>query len=148
MAKIKSSFFCQNCGASYAKWQGQCSSCKSWNTISEEILQKEEKTTWNHTEKYVKTEKPLKIQEIKTDVEARYNTQDQELNRVLGGGIVPGSLILLGGEPHFLSCLIIVSVLMIQRYSTKNSVENRCDQLAEPCDEILKRWEIKKTHDC
>ncbi len=53
-------------------------------------------------------------------------------------------IILAGGEPHFLSCLIIVSVLMIQRYSTKNSVENRCDQLTEPCDEILKPWEIKK----
>ena len=118
MAKIKSSFFCQNCGASYAKWQGQCSSCKSWNTISEEILQKEEKTTWNHTEKYVKTEKPLKIQEIKTDVEARYNTQDQELNRVLGGGIVPGSLILLGGDPGIGKSTLMLQLSLKLPYKT------------------------------
>lgn len=118
MGKIKSSFFCQNCGASYAKWQGQCSSCKSWNTISEEILHKEEKTTWNHTEKYVKTEKPLKIQEIKTDVEARYNTQDQELNRVLGGGIVPGSLILLGGDPGIGKSTLMLQLSLKLPYKT------------------------------
>lgn len=118
MAKIKSSFFCQNCGASYAKWQGQCSSCKSWNTISEEILQKEEKTSWNHSEKFIKTEKPLKVQEISTTNETRFDTQDQELNRVLGGGIVPGSLILLGGDPGIGKSTLMLQLSLKLPYKT------------------------------
>lgn len=118
MAKIKSSFFCQNCGASYAKWQGQCSSCKSWNSILEEIIQKEEKNNWTGTEKFVKTEKPLKIQEIKTDIENRYDTQNEELNRVLGGGIVPGSLILLGGDPGIGKSTLMLQLSLKLPYKT------------------------------
>ncbi len=54
MAKVKTSFFCQNCGTQYAKWQGQCNSCKEWNTIAEEIIQKEEKVAWK-TESFLVT---------------------------------------------------------------------------------------------
>ncbi|NUY80334.1 DNA repair protein RadA [Flavobacterium sp. MAH-1] len=100
MAKVKTAFFCQNCGTQYAKWQGQCNSCKQWNTIVEEIIHKEEKPVWrasNHETK--RAAKPLRVHEIESGEEYRLNSQDNELNRVLGGGIVPGSLILLGGEP-------------------------------------------------
>ena len=100
MAKVKTTFFCQNCGAQYAKWQGQCNSCKEWNTVAEEIIQKQEKTAWkSETTTTGKAPKPLKITEIDSSEEIRMDTTDAELNRVLGGGIVPGSLILLGGEP-------------------------------------------------
>jgi len=100
MAKIKTTFFCQNCGTQYAKWQGQCNACKEWNTITEEVLQKPEKSDWKLSSKSTKrVSKPLKIKDIDLSEEARLNTLDHEFNRVLGGGIVPGSLTLLGGEP-------------------------------------------------
>lgn len=100
MAKVKTTFFCQNCGAQYAKWQGQCNACKEWNTIAEEIIQKPEKSDWKTPSKGTKrVSKPLKIKDIDLSEEARFNSLDNEFNRVLGGGIVPGSLTLLGGEP-------------------------------------------------
>ena len=101
MSKVKTTFFCQNCGSQFAKWQGQCTACKEWNTIVEEIIQKEDKPDWKITSDTSKkrTSKPLRINEIDSSNEARLKTSDNEFNRVLGGGIVPGSLILLGGEP-------------------------------------------------
>lgn len=98
MAKTKTSFFCQNCGNQTAQWMGQCKNCGEWNTIVEEVLDKgDEKKSW-------KSEPSAKasIQNIK-DVsemgETRINTLNEELNRVLGGGIVNGSVVLVGGEP-------------------------------------------------
>ena len=98
MSKVKTSFFCQSCGTSYAKWQGQCHACKSWNTIVEEIVQKEDKKNWSTNPSKIAS-KPLLIKDIDAAEEYRLDTYDQELNRVLGGGIVPGCLTLLGGEP-------------------------------------------------
>ena len=111
MAKVKTTFFCQNCGAQYAKWQGQCTSCKSWNTIVEEVVQKPNKSEWKSSTSFSneRVSKPLIISEIDTSKTPRLNTTDNELNRVLGGGIVPGSLIQLGGEPG-----IGKSTLMLQ----------------------------------
>lgn len=111
MAKVKSAFYCQNCGAQYSKWQGQCNSCKSWNTIAEELIQTSKKGDWKSGSKQEKqrASKPLKISEIDTTKNPRLDSKDSEVNRVLGGGIVPGSLILLGGEPG-----IGKSTLMLQ----------------------------------
>jgi DNA repair protein RadA/Sms len=111
MAKVKSAFYCQNCGAQYSKWQGQCNSCKSWNTIAEELIQTSKKGDWKSGSKQDKQRisKPLKISEIDTTKNPRLDSKDSEINRVLGGGIVPGSLILLGGEPG-----IGKSTLMLQ----------------------------------
>ena len=111
MAKVKSAFYCQNCGAQYSKWQGQCNSCKSWNTIAEELIQTSKKGDWKSGSKQEKQRisKPLKISEIDTTKNPRLDSKDSEINRVLGGGIVPGSLILLGGEPG-----IGKSTLMLQ----------------------------------
>ena len=100
MAKVKTTFYCNSCGAQYARWQGQCNSCKEWNTIAEEIIQKEEKVAWkSETATTTQAAKPLRIDQIDSTQEIRMDTRDGELNRVLGGGLVPGSLILLGGEP-------------------------------------------------
>ena len=119
MSKIKTSFFCQNCGAQYAKWQGQCNSCKEWNTIAEEIIQKEEKSIWKSASSETKkASKPLKINEIDSAQEIRMDTCDGELNRVLGGGIVPGSLILLGGEPGIGKSTLLLQISLKLPYKT------------------------------
>ncbi len=119
MSKVKTSFFCQNCGAQYARWQGQCNSCKEWNTIVEEVIQKEEKTSWKPTSSETKkAPKPLRIAEIDTTQEVRMDTTDGELNRVLGGGIVPGSLILLGGEPGIGKSTLLLQISLQLPYKT------------------------------
>lgn len=119
MSKLKTTFFCQNCGTQYAKWQGQCNSCKEWNTIAEEIIQKEEKTAWKPTTSEVKrVSKPLKIKEIDSAEEVRMDSTDGELNRVLGGGIVPGSLILLGGEPGIGKSTLLLQISLKLPYKT------------------------------
>jgi len=100
MAKVKTTFFCQNCGSQYAKWQGQCTACKEWNTIAEEILQKPDKTNYKlDSGTSNRAAKPLKINDIDSTREFRIKLGDNELNRVLGGGLVGGSVVLLGGEP-------------------------------------------------
>lgn len=119
MSKIKTSFFCQNCGAQYSRWQGQCNSCKEWNTIVEEIIQKEEKSSWKITNSETKkVSKPLKVNEIDSTQEVRMDTRDSELNRVLGGGIVPGSLILLGGEPGIGKSTLLLQISLKLPYKT------------------------------
>ena len=119
MAKVKTSFFCQNCGTQYSKWQGQCNACKEWNTIVEEIIQKEEKSSWkpSSTESR-KAPKPLRIKDIDSTQEIRLNTTDGELNRVLGGGIVPGSLTLLGGEPGIGKSTLLLQISLQLPFKT------------------------------
>ena len=119
MSKVKTSFFCQNCGTSFSKWQGQCHNCKEWNTIVEEIIQKDEKKTWkSDSGSTSKASKPLLIKEIDSSQEIRLNTNDNELNRVLGGGIVPGSLILLGGEPGIGKSTLLLQISLKLPYRT------------------------------
>ena len=112
MNKVKTSFFCQSCGTQYAKWQGQCNSCKEWNTLSEEVIEKSIKKVWKSSQKIYEVIKPLKIDEIDIEQESRINTGDQELNRVLGGGIIPGALILLGGEPGIGKSTLLLQIAM------------------------------------
>jgi DNA repair protein RadA/Sms len=120
MAKVKTAFFCQSCGTQYAKWQGQCNACKEWNTIVEEIVQKEEKNTWKSSSliEIKRSSKPLKVHEIDSTKEVRYNTGDSELNRVLGGGLVPGSLTLLGGEPGIGKSTLLLQISLRLPYKT------------------------------
>lgn len=97
MAKSKTIYVCESCGAKEPKWVGKCSTCGSWNTYKEEIEFKENKKVGNI---FVgKNVSPLKLEQVKIGEDIRLDTGDGELNRVLGGGIVPGSMILLGGEP-------------------------------------------------
>ncbi len=119
MAKVKTTFFCQNCGSQYAKWQGQCTSCKEWNTITEEVIQKPEKSDWKLPSSTTKRASiPLKINEIDTSQEARLNMQDAEFNRVLGGGMVHGSLTLLGGEPGIGKSTLLLQIALKLEYKT------------------------------
>jgi DNA repair protein RadA/Sms len=108
MAKSKTIFFCQNCGAQASKWIGKCPSCGEWNTYVEEVV-RTEKSGVKRSFGSNRPSKPIKISEITSDPQKRILTADNELNRVLGGGIVPGSLVLIGGEPG-----IGKSTLMLQ----------------------------------
>ncbi len=119
MSKTKTAFFCQNCGSQFSKWQGQCTACKEWNTITEEVIEKAEKVSWKSSDtKTTRTAKPLKINEIDTSAEARLDTQNGEFNRVLGGGIVPGSLILLGGEPGIGKSTLLLQISLQLPFKT------------------------------
>ncbi|WP_178986151.1 DNA repair protein RadA [Winogradskyella helgolandensis] len=119
MAKVKTTFFCQNCGSQYAKWQGQCTSCKEWNTITEEVIQKPEKSDWKTpTTASKRVSKPLLINDIDTSKEARLDMRDGEFNRVLGGGMVHGSLTLLGGEPGIGKSTLLLQIALNLEYKT------------------------------
>ena len=102
MAKIKSAFFCQQCGYETPKWTGKCPSCGAWNSFVEEVIQRDDKankqnTEWDDAAKDLR--KARKLSEITPQADTRMITPDPELNRVLGGGVVPGSVILVAGEP-------------------------------------------------
>jgi DNA repair protein RadA/Sms len=110
MSKTKTTFFCQNCGAQSPKWIGKCPSCGEWNTYVEEVVQREEKRTkWASLGASGRERKPQPVGEISFDTDQRIHTHNTELNRVLGGGLVPGSVVLIGGEPG-----IGKSTLMLQ----------------------------------
>ncbi len=112
MAKTKSAYFCQSCGYESPKWLGKCPSCNQWNTFVEEVIEKINSSVpdWkNSSTTLQRAARPAVITEIAYRDEQRQLTSDKELNRVLGGGIVPGSLVLIGGEPG-----IGKSTLMLQ----------------------------------
>ncbi len=139
MAKVKTAFFCSSCGTQFSKWQGQCSACKQWNTIVEEVIQKEEKVSWQTKSStgVRKASKPLLINEIDSTREIRLNTLDGELNRVLGGGLVPGSMILLGGEPGIgkstlllqLSLKLPYKVLYVSGEESQKQIKMRAERV-------------------
>lgn len=107
MSKLKSAFFCQSCGYEAPKWLGKCPGCSNWNTFVEEIKQKKGSTapfSKNSTDA-----KPVALQNIEENIQQKKELQDKELNRVLGGGVVLGSLVLVGGDPG-----IGKSTLMLQ----------------------------------
>jgi len=107
MAKVKTAFFCRNCGAQSTKWTGKCSSCGEWNTLVEEVIQRDEKKGYRMPDAGRRS--PVRLSEVTFEHERRINTHDHELNRVLGGGLVSGSVVLIGGEPG-----IGKSTLMLQ----------------------------------
>lgn len=98
MAKTKSAFFCQNCGYETPKWLGKCPSCNEWNSFVEELVEKQIPQVIAFS-KSGESAQPKNLSEIEQQEHQRVKLSDNELNRVLGGGIVPGSLILFGGEP-------------------------------------------------
>jgi DNA repair protein RadA/Sms len=104
MSKVKTGFFCQNCGYESAKWLGKCPGCQQWNSFVEELIQKDTKKAtspdWNNYNGEGNSSKKIQpLHLVKTKEHPRINTTDVELNRVLGGGIVPGSIVLVAGEP-------------------------------------------------
>ncbi|MDR0682573.1 MAG: DNA repair protein RadA [Dysgonamonadaceae bacterium] len=116
MAKTKTAFVCSQCGNDSPKWQGKCPVCGEWNTYVEEIISKSNAPLSNFD---TFRSKPLLLKDIQTDNEVRIDMNDLELNRVLGGGLVPGSLVLIGGEPGIgKSTLVLQTVLKLDKYKT------------------------------
>jgi len=120
MAKTKTAYVCTNCGNDSPKWLGKCPVCGEWNTYVEEVISKDTNPSKGGLHIFdTPKAKPLLLKEVQTGEEPRINLYDEELNRVLGGGLVPGSLVLLGGEPGIgKSTLILQTVLGLQNIKT------------------------------
>lgn len=136
MAKTKTAYYCQNCGTQYAKWQGQCHACKQWNTIVEEVVSKEQPKAWDEAP-VVRSNKPQPLASIDPKQTPRFSTSNPELDRVLGGGLVPGSVTLLGGEPGIgKSTLMLQVALSIPKIVLYVSGEESAEQIKMRADRI------------
>ena len=137
----KTAFYCQNCGNHFPKWLGQCSACKEWNTLVEEVVYNPKKAPIGLS-KNEASSKPEKINEIDNSNNPRIRIKDEELNRVLGGGIVPGSLILIGGEPGIgkstlllqISLALKNKVLYVSGEESQQQIKRRADRMQDSSD--------------
>ncbi len=133
MAKVKRAYFCNDCGYETPKWLGKCPACGAWNTITEHIVAKESSSVAARVASVPKSE-PRKVQDIEEGTTRRIDIGNKEVNRVLGGGLVPGSLILLGGEPG-----IGKSTLSLQLALTDNSLKSLYVSGEESAEQIKMR---------
>lgn len=144
MAKSKTVFVCQNCGAKETKWTGRCTVCGEWNSFVEEV----ETNSKNKGNALIGNPslRALRLSEIKTNADSRLDTGDQELNRVLGGGLVPGSMILLGGEPGIGKSTLVLQfaltnrcgkVLYVSGEESISQIKMRAQRLNTKNDECL-----------
>ena len=137
MAKAKTTFFCQNCVTQHAKWMGQCNACNEWNTIVEEVIQKEVAREWKQSNTAKTISKPLKIEEIQLNAEERISTKNNELDTVLGCGLVRGSVTLLGGEPGIgkstlllqVALAIVHKVLYVSGEESQSQIKMRAERI-------------------
>ena len=109
--KIKKGFFCKNCGAEHNQWQGQCKICKEWNTVTEEVIHKNISKDWK-TNNLTQAIKPIRMDKIGLKETSRVKTGDDEFDRVLGGGVVPGGVVLLGGEPGIGKSTLLLQIAL------------------------------------
>jgi DNA repair protein RadA/Sms len=112
MAKTKSVYVCQSCGADSPKWIGKCPSCGEWNSYVEELIAKDSSSKIRFAGVEQVRQKPVLISDVETSEESRIDTSSGELNRVLGGGLVPGSLVLIGGEPGIGKSTLVLQVVL------------------------------------
>ncbi len=141
MSKIKTAYFCQSCGYESTKWSGKCPGCQQWNTFVEELIQKDIKKNINDWKTYNGESSNKKIQalhQVETKDSPRVDTNDAELNRVLGGGIVPGSLVLIAGEPGIGKSTLFLQIglglkdvitLYISGEESQQQIKMRADRL-------------------
>lgn len=141
MSKIKTAFFCSNCGYESTKWLGKCPSCTQWNTFVQEVITRNEPTkkeSWDDYTDEKRKSKTVSLNTVSSTEEKRIITSDPELNRVLGGGIVPGSLVLVAGEPGigkstlFLQNGLLLSsmrILYISGEESEQQIKMRADRL-------------------
>jgi DNA repair protein RadA/Sms len=142
MAKSKVAYFCQSCGFESPKWLGKCPSCQQWNTFVEEVIEKVNVAipTWkSNSTTTQRANKPVQVSEITFDEEHRMLTPDKEFNRVLGGGIVAGSLVLIGGEPGIGKSTLMLQlalnmpdlkVLYVSGEESERQIKMRAERLA------------------
>ena len=141
MSKIKTAFFCSNCGYESAKWSGRCPSCDQWNTFVEEVISKDNKlseTEWRGFTTEKKETRTISLIEVVSAEEKRIITTDAELNRVLGGGIVAGSIVLVAGEPGIGKSTLFLQIglrlsgvrtLYISGEESEQQIKMRADRL-------------------
>lgn len=141
MSKIKTAFFCSNCGYESAKWLGKCPSCEQWNSFAEEVITKDNRLAEADWKKFAgdkKESRILSLHEVVSAGEKRINSADAELNRVLGGGIVAGSIVLVAGEPGigkstlFLQNALLlghIRTLYISGEESEQQIKMRADRL-------------------
>ena len=145
--KIKKVYACTECGATSPKWQGKCQACGSWNTMQEEIVQKEtpaeaKRAAWaapSANGKKHREVKPMPLQDVKAGQTKRLETPDPELNRVLGGGIVAGSLVLIGGQPGIGKSTLMLQValrtpakiLYVSGEESEQQIKMRADRISD-----------------
>ena len=147
MAKSKTQYFCQNCGANSPKWIGKCPLCNEWNTYVEEVVTKKKDAFV--TQSTTKS-KPIKISEINFETEQRINTHNTEFNRVLGGGLIPGSLVLIGGEPGIGKSTLVLQValnmtlktLYISGEESQQQLKLRADRITNNTDKCYVLSEV------
>lgn len=135
MSKVKTSHICTNCGATSVRWEGRCPSCGEWNTFQEQIIRQKSSSA---TSQDIHHARPLLLADITSPDTRRIDiTHDGELSRVLGGGIVPGSIILIGGQPGIgkstlmlqLACQTNASVLYVSGEESPYQIKMRADRL-------------------
>ena len=116
MAKLKTVYFCSQCGHESPKWMGRCPSCGEWSTFVEEVVRKDAASKPEDTRSFTNQKsEPLTLRDIRAEEEPRIDTRDAELNRVLGGGLVPASVVLIGGEPGIgKSTLVLQTALKLK----------------------------------
>jgi DNA repair protein RadA/Sms len=136
MAKVKTAYICQNCGHEAAKWLGRCPSCNEWNTFVEEVITKTKRDVTAFSKSNKRKGKPQPIHQIETKEEQRIFLKDAELNRVLGNGLVPGSLVLFGGEPGIGKSTLLLQMAMVEKnmkilYVSGEESENQVKMRAE-----------------
>ena len=141
MSKVKTAYFCSNCGYESAKWLGKCPSCNSWNTFVEEVITKgseKSETGWKDYNSDKRSSKTILLNQVNTNEEDRLLTADSELNRVLGGGIVAGSIVLVAGEPGIGKSTLFLQVglhlqgvrtLYISGEESEQQIKMRADRL-------------------
>lgn len=141
MSKIKKAFFCNNCGYESAKWIGKCPGCSQWNTFTEEILDKGangQEENWSEYNTAKRINKTIALEDVISTEEKRITGKDAELNRVLGGGIVPGSIVLVAGEPGIGKSTLFLQVglqmnqmrvLYISGEESEQQIKMRADRL-------------------
>lgn len=147
MAKLRTVYLCQKCGHQAPKWSGQCPSCDEWNTLHEEIISKSKtplELTTNYRQDGLKS-KPINLQLIESVRRRKLITQDNEFNRVLGGGIVPGSITLIGGHPGIGKSTLLLqialsgrgTVLYVSGEESEEQIKMRADRVGEAQGECL-----------
>jgi DNA repair protein RadA/Sms len=160
LAKTRIAYFCQSCGFEAAKWLGKCPSCAQWNTFVEEVIEKANPSVPNwkaNSTTQQRANKPVEVADITFSEEQRLLTPDKEFNRVLGGGIVAGSLVLIGGEPGIGKSTLMLQlalnmpdqkVLYVSGEESERQIKMRAERLTEvssPNSEVPSlKSEIKK----
>lgn len=145
MAKVKTAFICSNCGANSAKWIGKCPSCNEWNTYVEELISKDTKqpSAWKSKDEHKST--PIPLTNVQPGDIIRKSTGDQELDRVLGGGLVRGALILLGGQPGIGKSTLLLQlaikskerILYISGEESEEQIKLRADRIGKVSEHCI-----------